>query len=354
MKIALLLLAVVLPIARARAIELSLEENRTQRGSVGYVDMQRVFAESPDAATAKESFESIVREAEERVNLKRAELLKLRQELADIKAQREKLAKETLAAPPPTVSTAPVSGPAIYTSPAAAAVGAAPARTASLPTSAVSSASPAALQPPPVTALPPASLPGMPTSSGALTAPTAAAPAVAFSSSTRALGSAPMLLPGLSAPVLPVVPVAPVTASTAAAVAAHAPAVAAPVIPVVSTAAAPPATAAVAAPRPATVAAASNPASLILDLDVKIIALQADILRKEEALARERNETDRGLVSIEGRKTDQVLVRIYAAITAVARQESISIVVDRSTILYGHQGVDLTDKVLQYLRSAPQ
>ncbi len=92
----------------------------------------------------------------------------------------------------------------------------------------------------------------------------------------------------------------------------------------------------------------------VLDLDSKIISLQADILHKEEALSRERSETDRGLVSIEGRKTDQVLVKIYAAITAVAREEGLSIVIDRGTILYGQQGVDLTDKVLLYLRSAQQ
>ena len=90
----------------ARAIELSLEENRAERGSVGYVDMRRLFAASPDATRAREGLEELVRQAEERVNAKKGELLRLRQDLGVLKIEREELAKST-----PTVSV-PVPAPA--------------------------------------------------------------------------------------------------------------------------------------------------------------------------------------------------------------------------------------------------
>ncbi|UPT74062.1 MAG: OmpH family outer membrane protein [Elusimicrobiota bacterium] len=86
----------------ARAIELSLEENRAERGSVGYVDMQRLFKASPDATRAREGLEELVRQAEERVNGRKAELLKLRQELSTLRIEREELAKST-----PTATVAP-------------------------------------------------------------------------------------------------------------------------------------------------------------------------------------------------------------------------------------------------------
>ncbi|MCR4296956.1 MAG: OmpH family outer membrane protein, partial [Elusimicrobia bacterium] len=95
----------------ARAIELSLEENRAERGSVGYVDMRRLFAASPDAARAREGLEELVRQAEERVNAKKGELLRLRQDLGTLKIERDELAKSTptasVPAPPPAKPAAP-------------------------------------------------------------------------------------------------------------------------------------------------------------------------------------------------------------------------------------------------------
>ena len=89
----------VFAVPRSLAIELSLEENRSERGSVGFVDMQRLFKASPDAARAREGLEELVRQAEEQVNAKKAELLRLRRELGTLKIEREDLARST-----PTVS----------------------------------------------------------------------------------------------------------------------------------------------------------------------------------------------------------------------------------------------------------
>ena len=58
-----------------------------QRGSIGYIDMQRLFKTFPETSRAKESFEELVRQAEEQLNLRKAEILRMRSELAQLKAR---------------------------------------------------------------------------------------------------------------------------------------------------------------------------------------------------------------------------------------------------------------------------
>ena len=116
MKKTALLISVCLLAVAARAIELSLEENRGERGSVGYVDIQRLFADSPDALKAKEGFEDLVRQAEERVNLRKAELLKLHHELDRTRAERDALSMVMDTAPAASV---PVRRPSAAPHPAA-------------------------------------------------------------------------------------------------------------------------------------------------------------------------------------------------------------------------------------------
>jgi Skp family chaperone for outer membrane proteins len=67
----------------------------------------------------------------------------------------------------------------------------------------------------------------------------------------------------------------------------------------------------------------------------------------------EHDDADRGLLDVESRKTDQVLARIYRAVSEVSRREGVSVVIDKTTILYGQPAVDLTDKVLKYLQETP-
>ena len=288
MKKILALLAVLLLSAPARAIELSLEENRAERGGVGFVDMQRLFAASPDAQRAKESFEELVRQAEERVNLRKAELLRLRKQLDLLRADRDALAKTYVEPPPPTA-------------------------------------------PPPLPAAPakPLPLPGttrqVASSSGPAVAVSTAAPPVMLSAASPAVALStafPVLALSTAS--------APVAVSTASALVA------------VSTSA-------------ASVAVSTGPTlgQSLLELDGKIVALQADAARKEAELANEHDDADRGLLDVESRKTDQVLARIYRAISDVSRLEGVSVVVDKTTILYGRSAVDLTDKVLKHLRENP-
>lgn len=91
----------LLPTRPALAIELSLEENRAERGSIGYIDIKRVFQLFPETQRAKDAFEETVRQTEEQVNLRKAELLRLRAELSRMKADREVLAAVPPAPPPP-------------------------------------------------------------------------------------------------------------------------------------------------------------------------------------------------------------------------------------------------------------
>ena len=235
----------LLAAAPARAIELSLEENRAERGSVGYVDMQRLFAGAPEAARAKESFQELVRQAEDRVNARKAELLKLRQDLAQAKTDREEVVRSTPAARAPAPKPAPPPAPA------------------------------------------------------------------APQSSTKTLAMPGM--GGMDQPLAPAAPPAP------------APEQAAPSGPTVTQRA--------------------------VELDGRILALQVEIDRKEAELKKERDDADRGLIDVENRRTDQVLARLYRAVSDVARKEGVSVVVDKSTILFGHPAVDLTDKVLAYLKA---
>ena len=329
------LIAILLLSAPALAIELSLEENRGERGSVGYVDMQRLFSSSPDAQRAKEGFEDLVRQAEERVNLRKAELLKLRQQLDATRVERDALAHSMSLAPVPSTAAAPAApAPAPAAVPAAPTVLAAPA-VPSAP--ALSPAAAALLAPstgaivvPPFASAPPArirelALPGMATTEAAPTAPPAAAvkPAVPVVSTAAAKSGVPSSDGAAAVPVI----------STAAAAAA------AGLFP-----AAPPAAPIAQAP------AGPTPAQRLLELDAKIISIQADIAHKESDLTQEHDDADRGLLDVESRKTDQVLARLYRTVSEVARREGVSVVIDKTTILYGHPAVDLTDKVLKYLR----
>ncbi|MBI4387397.1 MAG: OmpH family outer membrane protein [Elusimicrobia bacterium] len=80
----------------AWGVEVSLEENRAQRGSIGYVDMQAVFRAYPETQKAKENFEQVVRQAEEQVHLRKSELTSLRADISQLRIQRELLARSPI------------------------------------------------------------------------------------------------------------------------------------------------------------------------------------------------------------------------------------------------------------------
>ena len=146
MKKFVLLLAVcaLLPAGRAAAIELSLEENRAEAGTIGYVDMERVFKAHPETNRAKDEFVLLIKDKKDIVALKRNELAAIKARLARLKdnvcdiSAREALAGPQLpaqqAAAIPAVST--VTAVAVSSSVAAAPLANAATAQAALPSAA--------------------------------------------------------------------------------------------------------------------------------------------------------------------------------------------------------------------------
>lgn len=82
----------------------------------------------------------------------------------------------------------------------------------------------------------------------------------------------------------------------------------------------------------------------ISDVESKISKLQSDILSL-------KNKFDDELSKNASKENERMLKKIYDAIDQVSREEEVSVVVDKRNILFGRKAVDLTDKVLEKLRS---
>lgn len=312
MKTIAVLLAAALA-APASALELSLEENRAERGSVGYVDMDRLFAASPDAQRAKENFEELVRQAEEEVNTRRAALVRLRQEVDALKAERETVARSTptVTAPAPQEAPKPEPKAAAKPEPKAVAKPEAPKIT------------PAVVEAPRPSPSRVLSLPGFAGASSTMSAVsvTAEPPLVInLPGVTTGQELAPVPEPAPAQEPAPVVE--PQTVLT---------------------------------PTPVAAPPAVDPSvARLIELDGLIAARQAEIGPLESSLEREQTAAERNLLDAESRRTDQVLARLYRAVSEVARRDGVSVVVDKSAILYGHPAVDLTDRVLAHLKGPKQ
>lgn len=264
---AIAVLAGLTMLSQARAVEVSLEENKVSKGSVGFVDMKLLFKLFPETQKAKESFEEAVHQTEEQINLRRAEIIGIQSEIARLKAERDLAAKNSSA---PLVHLTPTAGDGPAAKPSA----------------------------PPVA---PPNIPGMEmTVSTAVPAHT---------------------------------PVSPGGTGTTVAV---------------STAAT---HGGAASPSPTS---ASPAAAHIVELDREIDQQSKLFESKESEFKAFESQAEKSLLDLESRKSEVLLGRIYAAIRDVAKAEDISVVVDKSQILFGHKAVDLTDKVVKKLKSESQ
>ncbi|OGR82718.1 MAG: hypothetical protein A3J74_05310 [Elusimicrobia bacterium RIFCSPHIGHO2_02_FULL_57_9] len=262
MKIKSLLQIFLLPVllaSPAGAIELSLEENRAEQGSIGYVDIQRLFKAFPDMVRARENFEEVVKQAEDQINMRKVELIKLRNELSQLKIERDFMAKTPMMIPKKQDPPPP--------------------------------------EPKPAALNPIDSLPGF-----------AAPPSTAAAQKTESLA---VNIPGVSTAPIVVQPPAPKAAE----------------------------------PAPAAV-------SPLADMDAKIAAKASELIKKESSFREEQASTEKNLLDLESRKTEILLGKIYRAVQDVARKEGVGVVVDKGNILYGHDAIDLTAKVLKFLKSS--
>lgn len=88
MKKALFICLALLPL-NAAALELFLEENRGESGTVGYVDMDRVFREYSGTTGAREEFLSEVRKREGELDAAKKRIFALKAEIARLRQERE-------------------------------------------------------------------------------------------------------------------------------------------------------------------------------------------------------------------------------------------------------------------------
>ncbi|MCX5792102.1 MAG: OmpH family outer membrane protein [Elusimicrobia bacterium] len=284
-KIIFLALLAALP-PGAGALELLLEDNRGDSGTIGYVDIDKVFKEYSGTSGARDQFITEIKKKEsEAAALKtviytfKAELDKLRQErefaltLPSLMETRKSVADAAAAAAePPAQPAAQQPAPATQVSTAPAQVSTAAVQEAG---AAPQAPSPAAQAPAPVPAPAPAP---------------AAAPA-------RRLDT--IDLPGVGAVPLPNFKFS------------------------VSTS--------------------------VPEIDAAIAKKESDLKQSEDYLRVFQRQAERELLDYESRKNEALLGKIYVALKELAQKEEVSVVVDKRNILFGQSAVDLTDKLLEKL-----
>jgi Skp family chaperone for outer membrane proteins len=293
-----------LSIAPAPALELSLEENKGESGTVGFVDIDRVFKGYSGTLLAREEFLSEIKKKEESVNQRKrvvyalkADIAKLRQERAFALTLPSLLATEAQLNRAEPRQQPPGDAPGA-SSAAAVAIFAAAGGSAETPV--VSSATA-----------------GVITSTEA--APTAIAPAGVIISTTAAdplspreeipaVAQPPAGLPsgGVNMPGVTSVPVSFFKFS-------------------VSTA--------------------------IPEIDNAIAAKETELKQKEDALKLYQRQVEKELLEYESHRSEMLLGRVYYALKELAVRSGVSVIVDKRSILFGHSAVDLTDKLLSALEA---
>jgi len=83
---------------------------------------------------------------------------------------------------------------------------------------------------------------------------------------------------------------------------------------------------------------------------VLISLKQQELTEKRKALEQERLKAEQELVDYERRRSQAILGKIYIILRELAEESQVSVVVDKSHILYGTPQVDLTDKLRERLR----
>ncbi|MBI4655535.1 MAG: OmpH family outer membrane protein [Elusimicrobia bacterium] len=273
--------------ANAPAIELALEENRGESGTIGYVDIERVFREYSGTTEARENFLKDVKKKEDGLNLKKSEIFSLKAEIARLKQEKEfalklpillKQQEELLEAAKALEDAERQMQTAKANEKEAKALG-----------NGVTISSATA---------------DIVISSAALYADATVIPPQETETSTHAAAPDGAVKQVLNMPGIENVPLDLFKFS-------------------ISTSAA--------------------------DIELSIFKKEEDVRIKQEQLAVLQRQAELELLSTESRKTEKILGRIYITLKELAVKESISVIVDKRSILFGHSAVDLTDKLLKKL-----
>ena len=333
--------------SRAVALELSLEENKGESGTIGYVDIDRVFKEFSGTSNARDEFLAEIKAKEDSLNLKKQAIFSLKADIAKLRQEREfaltlpglmRQADEISAATAANaVNAAENSSPHISVADSANGL-----RQASVSTQTV----PVQLS----TGMVQSNLPVTNSASGPRQASVSAAdsasgPRQASVSSDTAKTRLPATTIKTASPLISTQTAAAQLSDTA-----------------VSSRSAP---AALPAGLPGMAgldtAASRVPADYFkfsvstsaAEIDSAIAAKEADLAKKQEDLHLFQRQTEKELLDYETHKSEMILGRIYIALQELAIKEGVSVVVDKRTILFGHSAVDLTGKLIEKLEENP-
>jgi len=253
--------------ARTCALELALEENRAETGTIGYVDLERVFVEHPETLKAKENFQKDLSFREKYINGRKEEIFALRAELEKLRRELETL--RSLAGCEVLPSTA-------------AATGQTP--------------------PQPLTYCPDPPLPPYPFEMVEEAVSTAAvAGPVPYADLALVRRTEPVLSAGQTGQEALLRALAPLTP--------------------------------------------------VAEMETNITERMQELKDKEAALTQYKKTAEQDLLKLENSRTRYILGKIYIIMKDLADEEGLSVVVDKKNILFGQRAVDLTDKLLERLRS---
>ncbi|OGS22632.1 MAG: hypothetical protein A2252_03370 [Elusimicrobia bacterium RIFOXYA2_FULL_39_19] len=88
----------------------------------------------------------------------------------------------------------------------------------------------------------------------------------------------------------------------------------------------------------------------ISEKETEIALIKDAVLKKQQENTSLKKKSDKALKDYEKNRTMALIGELYKIIEELAKEEDISIVIEKSNILYGTGGTDLTDKVLERLR----
>ncbi|MBI4396722.1 MAG: OmpH family outer membrane protein [Elusimicrobia bacterium] len=77
------------------------------------------------------------------------------------------------------------------------------------------------------------------------------------------------------------------------------------------------------------------------------------LVEKEAALNKAKQEAVQALRNMEEKRSMQIYGKLYHAITQIAEEEGVSLVVDKSSIIYGQSAIDLTERLRRRIRGLP-
>ncbi|TPW21978.1 MAG: hypothetical protein FD126_137, partial [Elusimicrobia bacterium] len=87
----------------------------------------------------------------------------------------------------------------------------------------------------------------------------------------------------------------------------------------------------------------------VKELDAAVAAKEAELAAKQASLGTYQTQVEKDLLDIESKRSELLLGNIYKAVKEVAVENGVSVVIDKTAILFGQGSVDLTDKVLKRL-----